>query len=99
MSDPFVVVAIQILDGISGAIFSVMVALVIADVTRKTGHFNLAVGTVGTCMGIGASLSTLLGGYTSTAFGGTSSFLILSMIAMLGFAFALTRMPETRPET
>ena len=99
VSDPFVVVAIQILDGMSGAILSVMVALVIADVTRGTGHFNLAVGTVGTCMGIGASLSTLLGGYTSTAFGSTNSFLILSTIAMLGFAFAFTRMPETRSET
>jgi MFS family permease len=98
VSDPFMVLAIQILDGISGAILSVMVALVIADVTRRSGHFNLAVGTVGTCMGIGASISTLLGGYTSTAFGSASSFLILSAIAMLGLAFAFARMPETRPE-
>ena len=30
----------------------------IADLTRGTGHFNLAVGTVGSCMGIGAALST-----------------------------------------
>jgi MFS family permease len=98
VSDPFVVLGIQVLDGISGAILSVMIALVIADVTRGSGHFNLAVGTVGTCMGIGASLSTLLGGYASTAFGSSNSFLILSAIAMLGLAFAFTRMPETRPQ-
>jgi predicted MFS family arabinose efflux permease len=98
VSDPFVVLGIQVLDGISGAILSVMIALVIADVTRGSGHFNLAVGTVGTCMGIGASLSTLLGGYTSTAFGSSNSFLILSAIAMLGLAFAFARMPETRPD-
>ena len=98
VSDPFVVLAIQVLDGISGSILSVMVALVIADVTRGSGHFNLAVGTVGTCMGLGASLSTLLGGYTSTAFGSSNAFLILSAIAMLGLAFAFTRMPETRPD-
>jgi len=97
VSDPFAVLAIQVLDGISGSILSVLVALVIADVTRGSGHFNLAVGTVGTCMGIGASLSTLLGGYTSTAFGSYNAFLILSAIAMVGFLFAFTRMPETRP--
>jgi MFS family permease len=97
VSDPFVVLAIQVLDGISGSILSVMVALVIADVTRGSGHFNLAVGTVGTCMGIGASLSTLLGGYTSTAFGSSNAFLMLAAVAMLGFLFAFARMPETRP--
>jgi hypothetical protein len=97
VSDPFVVLAIQVLDGISGSILSVMVALVVADVTRGSGHFNLAVGTIGTCMGIGASLSTLLGGYVSTANGSSDAFLILSAIAILGFLFAFTRMPETRP--
>lgn len=97
VSDPFIVLAIQVLDGISGSILSVMVALVIADVTRGSGHFNLAVGTVGTCMGIGASLSTLLGGYTSTAFGSSNAFLMLAAVAMLGFLFAFARMPETRP--
>jgi hypothetical protein len=34
----------------------------------------------------------------STAFGSTNSFLILSAIAVLGLAFAFTRMPETRPK-
>jgi hypothetical protein len=97
VSDPFAVLVIQVLDGISGSILSVMVALVIADVTRGSGHFNLAVGTVGTCMGIGGSLSTLLGGYISTASGSSISFLALSAIAMLGFLFAYTRLPETRP--
>jgi predicted MFS family arabinose efflux permease len=74
-----------------------MVALVIADVTRGSGHFNLAVGTVGTCMGLGATLSTILGGYVSTAFGSSDAFLLLSAIATVGFLFAFTRMPETRP--
>ena len=35
-------VAIQVLDGITGAVLGVMTALVIADVTRGTGRFNLA---------------------------------------------------------
>jgi MFS family permease len=98
VTDPFAVLVIQVFDGISGAILSVLVALVIADVTRRSGHFNLAVGTIGTCMGIGGSLSTLLGGYVTTSSGSAASFLMLSAIALTGLLFASARMPETRPE-
>jgi predicted MFS family arabinose efflux permease len=75
------------------------VALVIADVTRGTGHFNLAVGTIGSAMGIGAALSTTIGGQVSTAYGSTASFLTLAGLAAVGFTLALMRMPETRPQT
>ena len=57
------------LDGISAAIFGVMFALVVADITRDTGRFNLALGIVGSAMGIGASLSTTLAGYMFDHFG------------------------------
>jgi MFS transporter len=97
VDDPFLLVALQILDGLTGAILSVIVPLVIADVTRGTGHFNLAVGTVGAGMGIGAALSTTLGGQISTAFGSSAAFLALAGLAALGFMLALLLMPETRP--
>ena len=48
-------VAVQVLDGVSATVLAVLVPLIIADVTRGTGHFNLAQGTVGTAVGIGAS--------------------------------------------
>lgn len=98
IDNPFLLVAIQVLDGIAGAILSVIVPLVIADLTRGTGHFNLAVGTVGSCMGIGAALSTTLGGQISTAYGSSASFLALAALATLGLLLAMTRMPETRPD-
>lgn len=98
IDNPFLIVALQVLDGLAGAILSVIVSLVIADVTRGTGHFNLAVGTIGTAMGIGAALSTTLGGQISTAYGSTASFLALAGIAAAGLALALMRMPETRPQ-
>ena len=53
----------RLLDGMTAAVFAVMVPLVIADLTRGTGHFNLGQGIVGTTTGIGASLSTTLAGY------------------------------------
>jgi hypothetical protein len=48
-------VAIQILDGIAAAIFGVVSVLVIADLTKGTGRFNLTLGAVTTAVGIGAA--------------------------------------------
>ena len=64
----------QLLDGVTAAVFSVMVPLVVADLTRGTGHFNLGQGILGTATGIGASLSATLAGYMSDRFGSPSAF-------------------------
>jgi predicted MFS family arabinose efflux permease len=94
--DPYLLVIVQLLDGISAAVFGVMMPLVVADVTRGTGHFNLALGIVGTAVGIGASLSTTLAGYISDHFGSGVAFLGLSLVALLGLVL-MRLMPETRP--
>jgi MFS family permease len=39
-SDPYLLVAAQLLDGVSAASLGVLVPLIIADVTRGSGHFN-----------------------------------------------------------
>jgi MFS family permease len=96
--DPNVLVVAQLLDGISAAVFGVLVPLVVADVTRGTGHFNLALGIAGTAIGLGASLSTTLAGYVSDRFGSPAAFLVLSAIAALGLACIWLMMPETRPQ-
>ena len=67
--DPYVLVVVQVLDGITAAVFSVMMPLIVADIAFGSGHFNLAQGIVGTATGIGASLSTVLAGYISDHFG------------------------------
>ena len=97
VQDPNVLVIAQLLDGISGAVFGVLVPLVVADVTRGTGHFNLALGMGGTAIGIGASLSTTLAGYVSDHFGNETAFLVLAAIAAAGLASIWALMPETRP--
>jgi MFS family permease len=96
VTDPEVLVVIQILDGITAAVFSVMVPLVVADLTRGTGHFNLGQGIVGTFVGIGASLSATLAGYITDRFGSAAAFMGLAAIAAIGFAAAWLLMPETR---
>jgi MFS family permease len=89
---------IQLLDGISAAVLGVMFPLVVADITRGTGRFNLGLGLVGSAMGIGASVSTVLAGYLIDDFGRSSAFLGLGAIALLGLALVWLAMPETRPE-
>ncbi|GBQ81658.1 major facilitator superfamily transporter [Gluconacetobacter johannae DSM 13595] len=61
-SNPYLIVAIQMLDGLSSASFGVMMPLVAADLTRASGRFNLCMGILGLAMGAGASFSTTLAG-------------------------------------
>jgi predicted MFS family arabinose efflux permease len=99
VTDPYLLVAVQLLDGLTAAVFSVMVPLTVADLTRGTGRFNLTQGVVGTMMGVGASLSPTFAGYMSDAFGSRTAFMGLATIAVLGLATVWLLMPETRPAT
>ena len=92
-------VVVQVFDGITAAVFSVMVPLIVADVAFGTGHFNLAQGIVGTAVGIGASLSTVLAGYVSDKLGHSVAFLGLAGVAALGLTMIWLIMPETRRKT
>jgi predicted MFS family arabinose efflux permease len=93
--DPYLLVAVQLFDGVTASVFAVMVPLIVADVAFGTGHFNLAQGLVGTATGIGAALSTVLAGYVSDRFGSNIAFVGLAAVAALGFAVIASVMPET----
>lgn len=93
--NPYLLVAIQVLDGIGAGVFGVVSILVIADVTRGTGRFNLAQGFVATAVGIGASLSTAAAGYIVQRFGFATGFLALAAVALLAFLTLSLAMPET----
>ena len=94
---PYLLMAAQLLDGVSGAALAVLVPLIIADVSGKTGHFNLAQGAVGCAVGVGASISTTLAGYVSDRFDSPTAFLMMAGFGLLGLAAAGLAMPETRP--
>jgi MFS family permease len=98
VSDPYLLVAVQLLDGVTAAVFSVLVPLTIADLTRGTGHFNLTQGLVGTVTGVGAAISPILAGYMADTAGGAMAFVGLGAIATLGLATVWLLMPETRPQ-
>jgi MFS family permease len=96
VTNPELLVIVQLLDGITAAVLSVMVPLVVADLTRGTGHFNLGLGVIGTFTGIGASLSATLAGYMSDYLGSPAAFAGLAAIAVLGLTVLWLLMPESR---
>lgn len=95
--DPATLVAVQLLDGLSGATLGVLTALVVADLTAGTGRFNLAQGLVGALSGIGASLSTSLSGVIVQTFGYVAGLLSVTAVGLLAVIVALSFMPETKP--
>jgi predicted MFS family arabinose efflux permease len=96
VTNPEALVVVQLLDGVTAAVFSVLVPLVVADLTRGTGHFNLGQGIIGTFVGIGASFSATLAGYMTDHLGSAAAFAGLAAIAAAGFVVVWYLMPETR---
>ncbi|WP_375463179.1 MFS transporter [uncultured Methylobacterium sp.] len=94
--NPYLLVAIQVFDGVSAAVLGVMVPLVVSDLTRGTGRFNLALGAVGTAMGVGAALSTALAGLMADRLGSHAAFLGLATVGAAALILVALIMPETR---
>ncbi len=97
IADPTVLSVLQVLDGISATVIGVLTPLVVADLTRGTGRFNVAQGAVGTAVGVGAAASTSLSGYVVQLFGYPVGFAVLAVLAAAAFAGVWLAMPETRP--
>ena len=95
--NPLVLVFVQLLDGVSGSALGVLTALIIADLTKGTGRFNLAQGFVGTLAGIGAALSTSFFGLIAGHFGSTIGFVGIAGVALCIVLIAWFLMPETKP--
>ena len=95
--DPFWLVGVQLLDGVGAGIFGALFPVVVADLTRGSGRFNVAQGAVATAQGIGASFSATFAGVIIVFGGYSAAFLALAAVAGAGFALYLLAMPETRP--
>jgi MFS family permease len=96
-NDPHMIVAVQLLDGVSAAVVGVLVPLALADISSGTGHFNLAQGIVGCAAGIGATLSTIAAGYLADYFDIATAFVSLAAAAACAFVLLFVMMPETMP--
>ena len=90
-------VGVQLLDGVGAGIFGAVTPLVVADLMRGTGRYNLAQGAVATVQGIGASLSGLAAGVIVDRFGYSAAFLASGAVACVALATLFLAMPETAP--
>ena len=74
-------IAVQLLDRVGAGVFGALSPLVIADIIRGTGRYNLALGAIATVHGIGASVSRLVTGKIVDHFGYSAAFLALALVA------------------
>ena len=74
----------------------VLFFLVVADLTRGTGQYNLALGATGACCGLGAALSNGVAGLIVDAAGYSAAFLCLAVCAIIALLTFWLAMPETR---
>ncbi|CAB3767798.1 MFS transporter [Paraburkholderia humisilvae] len=96
VSSPYLLVPVQMLDGLSAAVFGVMLPLIAADVAGGKGRYNLCIGLFGLAAGIGATLSTSLAGFIADRFGNAVSFFGLAGAGALAVLLVWAAMPETR---
>ncbi len=94
-NDPWWLVGVQALDGIGAGIFGALFPVIVADLTRGTGRFNVSQGVVSSVFGLGAALSATLAGSIIVWAGYSAGFLTLAGIAAAGFVLYLVAMPDT----
>lgn len=94
--NPFWLVGVQLLDGVGAGIFGAIFPVIVADLMRNTGRFNVAQGAVITAQSIGAALSTTLAGLVVVSAGYSAAFMILGAVAAIGAVICLVALPETR---
>ncbi|WP_373544263.1 MFS transporter [Chamaesiphon sp.] len=95
-ANPWFVLWVQTLDGLAAGILAVAIAIVVADLTKGTGRFNLAQGGIYTTIGIGAAVGNLASGFLAKTAGFPIAFLMLSAVAALGSGWLWFAMPETK---
>jgi MFS family permease len=96
VADPIIVILIQAVDGVAAACWGVLQPLVTSDIAGRSGHYTLSLGIVGLAMGIGATLSTTLGGWLADGLGTPMAFAVLTGIGVAAFLLVAFAMPETR---
>ena len=93
--NPFWLVGVQLLDGIGAGAFGALMPLVVKDMTRGTGRFNVSLGAISTVFGLGAALSNGLAGLVVREAGYNAAFLTLAAIAAVAFLLLWFAVPET----
>jgi MFS family permease len=96
-TNPWVLVALQALDGIGAGIYGVVIVTMCADLTRGKGGFNSLLGLIATALSVGGVLGPLVAGLLVQHAGFAVAFYTFAGIAALAAVLFVCLMPETRP--
>ena len=96
LDSPLWLIAAQVLDGVGFGVFDALIPLLLADILRGTGRYNVSRGVIGTVQGVGGSLSNVVAGAIVVAAGYGIAFLALAAFASIAFLLVLIAMPETK---
>jgi MFS family permease len=97
VSDPVLMMLVQVLDGVTGAAVTVLTIIVAADLTAGTGRFNLAQGGLGTIRGIAAAIGTGSVGFLVQQFGDFTGFFLMAIGPAMAAVVIWAFLPETKP--
>lgn len=94
--NPFWLVGVQLLDGVANGLLSALKPLVTADIMKGTGHYNLALGIIGTLQSIGSALSFVVAGSLVQHAGFSAAYIALGAVAFAALALFCFALPESR---
>jgi hypothetical protein len=92
VADPYLIIAVQLFDGFGTAVFGVLFPLIVADITRNTGHYTTSLELVGLAIGG----STTIAGLVADHLGGSAAFFSLAAVGLIATVLVGAIMPETR---
>ena len=93
---PVWLIGVQLLDGVGAGLIGALFPVVVADLTRGSGHFAATQGAVGTVHSLGGIIGGTVAGVIAAQSGYNAAFLVLAGIAVAGGALFWLLMPETR---
>ncbi|HZP89336.1 MAG TPA: MFS transporter [Burkholderiales bacterium] len=92
---PYWLLAVQMTDGVGAGLYGALFPIIVADLTRGTGHFGAGLGAIAVAQGIGASASNAIAGWVVVEAGYDAAFVLLGGIAAMGLLLVWWSMPET----
>lgn len=95
VKDPTWLVGLQLFDGISSGIFTVLMTLVLADLTRGTGRLSSSVAALAMLISLMNAASEYACGVFANTVGFGTAFSLMTTVALIGFGLLLLFMPET----
>jgi MFS family permease len=97
VNEPILWIPVQLLDGVSGAILTVLTVVVVMDLTTGTGRFNLARGFVGLVSTGAAAVSLTVFGFIAQEIGNWAGFASMAAVSAAGSLILWIALRETKP--